>query len=143
MIEPVLKTKESDTVKYNDFAKSNQNNSLETERLAQQNIKKQSENSTTVNEESLVAKNDANNPPEKNNQVGFQNIAERLREATGMTQVYFQFELCDENNKELILKVLDKTTHEVIQQFPSELSLKIAQMLEEQLGRGLIANATV
>jgi uncharacterized FlaG/YvyC family protein len=161
MIEPILRTKESDTTKYNDYfsnSKSNQKSSLNAERLAQQKIQnakkisKPIENleepskddpATTVTVENAIANNTNNSVDEQTNKVAFGNMAEKLREITGMTQVYFQFELSEENKKDLIMKVRDKETHEVIQQYPSEISLKIAQMIEDYLGRGQIANATV
>jgi len=144
MIEPVLRTQETDTTKYNDFlsSNSNQKNSLDTEQSLQQ-IAKQKENSNQKNE-TTAAKNEnvLNEESAQENTVGFSNMGERLREMTGITQVYFQFELCDEK-RNLIMKILDVESHEVLQQYPSDLSLKIAQMIEEHLGRGQIANATI
>jgi uncharacterized FlaG/YvyC family protein len=60
-----------------------------------------------------------------------------------MTEVFFQFEFDLENQKELILKIINKDTKEILNQFPSEVALKIAKMLDQTLGRGQIANATV
>ncbi|MCL2312892.1 MAG: flagellar protein FlaG [Firmicutes bacterium] len=143
MIEPIGRTTEIDTTKYNDYSSSsNQKKSLETERHAQQ-IAKQKEVPLKKNEASDEENNTLNNPQEQTNKVGFDGIGEKLLEITGMTQVYFQFELCEKTKKDLIMKTIDKETHEVIQQYPTEVSLKIAQMIQEQLGRGQIANATV
>ncbi|MPN02689.1 hypothetical protein SDC9_149905 [bioreactor metagenome] len=41
------------------------------------------------------------------------------------------------------MKVVNQETQEVIQQFPTEISLKIIKMLEETLGRGQIANVKI
>lgn len=138
MIIPVLRTVESDTTKFDDFSSSNQKNSLNTENIAQQ-ISKTVENS----DEKHSKNNEENDNSSKNaNKVGFSNIADNLSKMTEMSQVYFQFEL-DKETKDLIMKVIDKETKEVIQQIPSEMSLKIAQMVEQALGKGQIANATV
>jgi uncharacterized FlaG/YvyC family protein len=70
-------------------------------------------------------------------------MSENLQTITNMTEVFFQFEFDKENQNEMILKVIDKKTHEVVDQFPSEIAIKIAKMLDQTLGRGQIANATV
>ena len=151
MIKPVTQTREFFTTKQDDsfanFApQAFQKKSLETEHSNSQIATKRTEDLAKNNETVAEETQNQNNLREEQksaNRVGFEDMGARLSELTGMTQVYFQFELDVEEQKGLIMKVFDKKTDEMLQQYPSELSLKIAQMLEGYLGRGQIANATV
>lgn len=58
-------------------------------------------------------------------------------------KVFFKFERSEDNPKDLILKIIDQETREVLQQYPSELSLKIAKIVEELLGTGQIIDDVI
>lgn len=49
----------------------------------------------------------------------------------------------DEDTKKMILKVLDNETNEVIQQFPPEITLKIARIVARTLEQANLTDATV
>lgn len=148
MIEPISRAKDLDFARYNNnYTKSNQNSFPDSEQFVQQ-LSKQiaslvkeevAKTETEQNKEKVEKEKEA----EKENRVDFSDISEKLREITGMEQVYFQFEIDKDNKKELIMKVVNQETQEVIQQFPTEISLKIIKMLEETLGRGQIANVKI
>jgi len=140
MIEPILQAKTTDTVDYS--SNRNQRNALNSEGSTQQVSNQKNDNNALKNETNLERNNLQNNQEKPENKVGFADISENLNLMTNMPQTYFQFEI-DEEQKGLILKIFDKETNEIIQQFPSELSLKIAQMIEENFGQGQIANAIV
>ena len=87
---------------------------------------------------------------EEKKKIGMSGLNENLNKVANMNSVIFQFELLENKNleteaikKELILKVIDKETNEVLSQYPTELSVKIAKMLDQLIGRGQLANATV
>lgn len=49
----------------------------------------------------------------------------------------------DKDSKELILQVLDSDSKKVIRQFPSELAIQIARMVDEILEQGQVTDATI
>jgi flagellar protein FlaG len=73
------------------------------------------------------------------------NISKAINDiVSNISNVYFKFEFDEDlNPRELILKIIDEETKEVVSQYPSELSLKIAQFLEQTLGTGQLTDATI
>ena len=95
---------------------------------------------TKVKEE-IKKEKEKNTSSEK--KPGLENLNDRLYDANSITQVYFQFEFSKENNKNVILKVVDKKTDEVINQYPSDVSLKIMQMVQQLFGRGQLSDVSI
>jgi DNA-directed RNA polymerase beta' subunit len=84
------------------------------------------------------------------NRIGMDEINDVLNGIHNMDSVFFQFELVENKDeisdimkKELILKVIDKETKEVLRQYPTDTSIKIAKLLDKLIGRGQVADATV
>jgi len=88
-----------------------------------------------------VNKIDPKQQNEKKNR--YENLNTKLSDITSITEVYFQFEFSKEDSKEIILKVVDKETNEVINQYPSDVSLKIMQMVEQLFGRGQLSDVSI
>jgi uncharacterized FlaG/YvyC family protein len=97
--------------------------------------------------ELLAAVKEKQAKSELENKVSIQDLGKKLNAVANMKDISFQFELQSEsgniNERSLILKVIDKATNEVVSQFPSETSIKLARMLEQTGGTGQIANAVV
>jgi len=100
-------------------------------------------------EQSLIKIKLKSDSDEKKNKIGMSDINENLNKVANMSSVIFQFEFYEnqevkiaERKKELILKVIDKETKEVLSQYPTEISVKIAKMLDQLLGRGQLTDAT-
>jgi uncharacterized FlaG/YvyC family protein len=96
---------------------------------------------TDIKEEPNKSDSKANS--EKTLSGGLQNMNELLNDITSITQVYFQFELSEENPSDIILKVIDKHTDEVVNQYPSDISLKIMKMIEQFVGRGQLSDVSI
>jgi len=157
MIEPILKIEESNIAKYNEFfAQSKKQSSKESQYFYKQvsaqiaDLAKQEDiqrNKLKIVDTFTGSDNNTNNQAErfskKQSRINFTEMANKLIEITGMKEVYFQFLPTKSSKNGLIMKVIDKSTDEVIQQFPSEISMRIAKMIEENYGKGQIANATV
>jgi uncharacterized FlaG/YvyC family protein len=152
MIQPIdLRLNDSKTDDY--FAQMKQRNSNNSDLQAQvesqivREVEKRIEQSLgKINSE---AQNEAD---ESKNKVGIQGLNESLNKVVNMNSVFFQFEFLEskdikikfeERKKELILKVIDKETKEVLSQYPTEISIKIAKMLDQLVGRGQLANKTI
>jgi uncharacterized FlaG/YvyC family protein len=158
MIEPILKIEESDIAKYNEFfAQSKKQSSKESQHFYKQvsaqiaDLAKQEDirrDKLKIVDTFTGSDNNANNQAteqfsKKKSRINFTEMANKLIEITGMKEVYFQFLPTKSSKNGLIMKVIDKSTDEVIQQFPSEISMRIAKMIEENYVRGQITNATV
>ena len=83
------------------------------------------------------------------NKVGMSELNENLNKVSNMNSVIFQFEFhedkeakIEDRKKELILKVIDKETQKVLSQYPTEMSIKIAKMIDQLIGRGQLADGT-
>ena len=81
--------------------------------------------------------------------VGLETLNETLNNVTNMNSVVFQFEFYEPNDaiaeakrKEIILKVIDKESKEVVSQYPTELALKVIKMLDQLIGKGQMADTT-
>lgn len=76
--------------------------------------------------------------------VDFRKISDKLHSMLGEDDLSVEFSL-DKESKRMILKVIDTKTKETIQQFPPEVTLKIARTVANILGNGKsgqVTNAT-
>ena len=92
---------------------------------------------------------DAKKESQPKNKIGMDEINDTLNKVYNMDSVFFQFELVESKNemsdikkKELVLKVINKETKEVLSQYPNDISIKIAKLLDKLIGKGQIADAT-
>ncbi len=72
----------------------------------------------------------------------YSKIAEKLQSLVGEDSVSFQITKDNETNK-MIIKVIDNNTKEVLQQYPPEITLKIARIVASSMESGILTNATV
>lgn len=79
---------------------------------------------------------------EKKDKVDYKELANNLKELAGANNVYFEF-VMEEESKEMVMRVVDENTKEVIRQYPSEITLKIAKIVNETLGQGQITNVKI
>ena len=144
MVEPISKANDSDITRYNEFfsKQTKEKKSAELVQLVKQ-ISLAIKTELTAEDAKRKSNNAEETEKDSNNRVNLTEMAEKLSEITEMPEIYFQFEIEKGSKNQLIMKVIDKITNEVIKQFPSDISLKIAKMLEENLGKGQIANLTV
>jgi uncharacterized FlaG/YvyC family protein len=64
--------------------------------------------------------------------IDFKELGKKLQSLIGDDNVTFEFSL-DKETKKMILKLIDPNTKEVVQQFPSEIALKIARIVSAGL----------
>lgn len=76
-----------------------------------------------------------------NQKVDFSKVEQKLA-ASLDNSVTMKFSF-DKDSKELILQVLDSDSKKVIRQFPSELAIQIARMVDEILEQGQVTDATI
>ena len=79
---------------------------------------------------------------EKNGKPDFSNLEKIMKSSFDLDSVTFKFSI-DEETKDLVLKVLDSDTNEVVRQIPSELAMKIARFVVKQLDSGQVTDAKV
>lgn len=72
-------------------------------------------------------------------QISFNDLADKLVRMIGNENIAIEFAM-DKDSEKMVLKILDSKTNEVLQQFPPEISLKIARMVTEN---GQITNAKI
>lgn len=72
----------------------------------------------------------------------YEQLANRLKDMLNTHDMTLEFRLDSETN-EMILKIIDNKTQEVIRQLPPELTLKIAKFVASILGTGQVTNARV
>jgi len=77
----------------------------------------------------------------ENQKVDFSKVEQKLA-ASLDNSVTMKFSF-DKDSKELILQVLDSDSKKVIRQFPSELAIQIARMVDEILEQGQVTDATI
>ena len=87
----------------------------------------------------LNSKGDAK---ETNKSADFSEISSKLHSLLGNDELSVQFSL-DKDTKKMIMKVVNSKTKEVVQQFPPEVSLKIARIVTSSLDKGHVTNAKI
>jgi uncharacterized FlaG/YvyC family protein len=83
-------------------------------------------------------------PEEKENfrKVDFTEISERLQTLLEEDNIAIEFSI-DKDSKKMILKIIDSRTDKVLQQFPPEITLKIARLAADKLSTGNVTNARI
>ena len=76
------------------------------------------------------------------NSVNFKQLSEQIKATLNDKNLAIEFSF-DKDSKQMILKVIDAKTNEVVQQFPTEVALKIARIVSQTLEVGNITNAKV
>lgn len=151
MIQPIdLRLNDSKTQNYFSQMRQQQNNKnannlqMQIETQIMQEVEKEIEQIS----EKIDSETEAKNTEQQQNKAGISGLNENLNKVANMNSVFFQFEFiepetdikAEERKKELILKVIDKETKEVLSQYPTEISVKIAQMLDQLIGRGQLTD---
>lgn len=72
----------------------------------------------------------------------YSKIAEKLQSLIGEDSVSFEIAKDRDTNK-MIIKVIDNKTKEVLQQYPPEITLKIARIVASSMENGILTNAKV
>jgi flagellar protein FlaG len=85
---------------------------------------------------------DLNNQSIKSASPNYEQLAEKLKSILNENDMTLEFRL-DQDTNEMILKIIDSDTQEVIRQLPPELTLKIAKFVANMLGTGQVTNARV
>lgn len=78
----------------------------------------------------------------QNQQTKSKNISDLLNEFTNRNDVTFDL-IKDKESDEMILIIRDNKTEEIIQQIPSDLSLKIGRYITEKYGIGQLTNERI
>jgi len=81
-------------------------------------------------------------PEETKKDVDYSKIEKGLKEILFKANVSIEFTLDKESN-EMIMRIIDDETEEVIRQFPSDISLKIARIVSGAIESGGITNVQV
>jgi flagellar protein FlaG len=74
--------------------------------------------------------------------VNYSELENEVRQMLSTNNLSIEFSI-DDSSKQMIMRVIDSETSEVIKQFPSEVSLKIARILTNTLDTGTITNVKV
>ena len=75
-------------------------------------------------------------------QADFSKLSEQLKKLVDYDTRSMVFAV-DEETKKMIIKVIDNKTNEVISQYPSDVSLKIARFVASTLDSGNVTNARI
>lgn len=97
-------------------------------------LSKPKQNSDTKTEEK--------NTEDSSQKVSYGELAKKLHSILGDSNLAIQFTVDKDLNK-MIMKIIDNDTHEVIQQIPPDITLKIARIVASTLDKGQVTNATV
>jgi len=84
-------------------------------------------------------KSDQENTKKK---VDYSVLENGLKELLSDTNMSIEFSL-DKESKQMIMRVVDEETDEVIKQFPTDLTLKIARIISQAIENGRITNVQV
>ncbi len=79
---------------------------------------------------------------EKNLSINYDEIGNALEGLLEEDNLSIKFSV-DEDTQKMIMRLIDAKTKEVVQQYPPEITLKIARIVMNSLGNGNIANAQV
>ncbi len=74
--------------------------------------------------------------------VNYNELSDKLKTIIDSQDLLIEFSR-DEATKKMILKIIDFDTREVIQQFPPEVTLRIARFVSSTLNTGNLTNAKV
>jgi uncharacterized FlaG/YvyC family protein len=89
-----------------------------------------------------AGKQNTSNGNLKNKTADFSELSNQLHSMLDNQDLQVQFSM-DKESKKMIMQVIDSKTKEVVQQFPPEVSLKIARIVSNSLETGHVTNAKV
>lgn len=98
-------------------------------------------NSTTKTEASATEDKSTTGIKQEAN-VDYTALAKKMSSSLGDENINIEFER-DETTQKMVMKLIDKTTKEVVQQYPPEITLKIARIVAANQETGNLTNATV
>jgi len=76
------------------------------------------------------------------NKVDFSKLSKQLQSMIGNSDMEIKFSI-DKDTKKMIIKVINKKTNEVVQQYPPDIALKIARIVSSAIKGGSITDAVV
>ena len=143
MITPISGATAGVSVKFDDL----KSNYSKKDRLAQFEDRLYSALSGALSEQNQAGEINAvepqnSNTEKKDTKPNFSELSDKLKEMLKDTNLYLEFSKDEELNK-IILKVIDQESGEVVEQYPAEVSLKIARFIYATLGNGQVTNVTV
>jgi uncharacterized FlaG/YvyC family protein len=77
-----------------------------------------------------------------NNKVNYSELSRNIKTILDDNRLAIEFTR-DTDTKEMIMKIINDETKEVIRQYPAEISLKIARLVAANIDTGKITNAVV
>lgn len=78
----------------------------------------------------------------KDLKVDFKNLSDQLKNILQDKNLSLEFTL-DKDTKKMVMRIINESTKEVIQQFPDEVALKIARIVSSTMELGTITNVKV
>ncbi|MDQ1265929.1 MAG: Flagellar protein FlaG [Bacteroidota bacterium] len=82
------------------------------------------------------------NKDSSNNKPTFKELADKVKTVLNDEKLSIEFTI-DKDTKKMIMKIIDSETKEVVQQYPPEISLKIARIVSSSIENGHVTNAKV
>lgn len=104
---------------------------------AQENLQTRKENSTKEQKSESINRKESSNELPK-----YEQLASKLKDLLSDNDMTLEFSL-DKDTNEMILKIIDSSTKEVVRQLPPELTLKIAKYVANMMGSGSLTNARI
>jgi uncharacterized FlaG/YvyC family protein len=89
-----------------------------------------------------VEENKKNGETSKTNKVDYNNLTKKLEEMLQSDELTIVFSV-DKETKKMVMKLINPETKEIVQQFPPEITLKIARIVAATLDNGQVANAKI
>jgi uncharacterized FlaG/YvyC family protein len=89
-----------------------------------------------------VEENKKNGETSKTNKVDYDNLTKKLDEMLQSDELSIVFSV-DKETKKMVMKLINPETKEIVQQFPPEITLKIARIVAATLDNGQVANAKI
>ncbi len=75
-------------------------------------------------------------------QIDYNKLADKLKSVLGENDLAIEFYM-DKDLNRMVMKLINSDTNEVVQQFPPDVTLKIARIVASTMGNGNVTNATV
>jgi uncharacterized FlaG/YvyC family protein len=94
------------------------------------------------NDKALKEVNKNEESSSKDLKVDFKNLSDQLKNILQDKNLSLEFTL-DKDTKKMVMRIINESTKEVIQQFPDEVALKIARIVSSTMELGTITNVKV
>lgn len=94
------------------------------------------------NDKALKEANKNEENSSKDLKVDFKNLSDQLKNILQDKNLSLEFTL-DKDTKKMVMRIINESTKEVIQQFPDEVALKIARIVSSTMELGTITNVKV